>query len=102
MSCETNIDFKCDGCGHDEVVSLKTGVTVASPVTQITMFRWPGDTRPTPTPSVSGSSHSGGEFAGYACGKCHKVIARTRQELHDYLQGRGMIGEYRDMGQPMS
>ncbi len=92
--CETNIDFRCDGCGHDEVVSLETGVTVASRVTQISRHaEWRDDDGPGVT--TSGFSNSGGEFAGYACGACHMVIARTDQELHDRLRDRGMIGEYR-------
>lgn len=95
MSCETNICFKCDACGHDEVVRLETGVTVASQVTEMLGADLEG--QPNPTPILSGYSHSGGVFVGYACGKCHRVMARTGQELRDYLQGRGMIGEYRSI-----
>lgn len=93
MSRETNIDFKCDGCGHGEVVSLETGVTVARQVTRMTQL----DGDPTPTPVTSGSTTTGGEFAGYVCGKCRRVVARTAKELHDHLQGRGMICEYRSI-----
>ena len=96
MSRETNINFKCDKCGHGEVVRLETGVTVTSQITQITEFQWDGDDQ-TPTPVTSGHSMSGGEFMGYACGKCHKILARTGQELQEYLQGQGMICEYRSI-----
>lgn len=97
MSRETNIHFKCDGCGHDEVVRLETGVTVASQVTEMTQFRRDGDPGP-PASVTSGFSTSGGQFAGYACGKCRRVMASSAQELHDYLRSRGMIGEYRSIG----
>ncbi len=62
------------------------------------MTQWDGDTALAPTPVISGFSASGGEFAGYACGKCHKIVAVTAQELQGYLQSRGMIrSEYRSI-----
>lgn len=98
MSTETNIEFRCGECGHDEIASLETGVTIVSRVTRLVPWDYDPELPPlSPMPVISGHSRTDGIFAGFGCGKCHKIVARTPRELYEHLQGRGMIGENRTM-----
>lgn len=95
MSTETNIHFRCGACGHDRIVSLQEGVTVASNV--IAVHERDCEGQPNPMAAMSGYKLEGGRDAGYACGGCHLHLADTSAALFRYLQERGMVGEWREV-----
>lgn len=85
----TNVNFRCDKCGHNNIVLIKIGVTVIFPVKLVHSHNCDGKANPMVT--TSGQNMENGTTIGFACNKCRQIIAKTSTELFRYLQDRNMI-----------
>ena len=96
---ETNISFKCEHCGYDRIDFVKKNVTVLEEVIAIHYDVYLDDNTDEPTNMVGTRGYKliKGDNAGYACGKCHTIVADTNDELIEYLQRQNMIVEWRDV-----